>query len=392
MGHILRSAKARRRMDSAVHAMVESLEKRQLLSVSFQDGILTVLGTDGADDINIRPSSRVASKLQVNVNGEHRLFEEAAVRAIYMDGYAGDDRVAIDSIGRRISIPCTLKGGPGNDTLGGGYAADLIDGGTGSDLVNGSEGDDTLVGGPGHDRLVGGAGNDTVYTGRGRDQVLTDSVDSRGTDAVVDAEEGDLVGREAKMNFPIYGYSPTPTGYTPQQIRRAYGLGDLNDKYYTNRGKGQAIAIIIANHSPNAKRDLTTFSREYGLPLPTSQTFKQVSVSGKRPLTDEAATAEAMMDIQWAHAIAPAATIILVEADTTGGFTATGDLAAAINKATTILNKQYKGGVISMSFGWPEAAAPTEWESVFNNAYTKNITFVASAGDDPTRSFPAVHP
>ncbi|MCY2953204.1 MAG: S8 family serine peptidase [Planctomycetota bacterium] len=388
MGHILRSTSRRKQLDSAVYAMVESLEKRQLLSVSFQNGILTIEGTNRADDISIWPSPRFAGKLQVNVNRQRQFIDEAEAKGIYVDGRAGHDRITVESVGKRIAIPCTLKGGPGNDTLSGAFGDDLIDGGAGNDLVTGADGNDTLIGGPGNDRLLAGLGDDKIFPGRGHNQVSTDPTGKVGNDSVISGGGDDRVNRQSTPSFPIFNYTGVPTGYSPTQMRRAYGLGDLDEKDYTNRGKGQAIAIIDAYYSPTAKRDLTAFSRHYGLPVPTAKTFWQVYASGQRPTTDEGWNGETLLDIQWAHAIAPAATIILVESDTN----LNGDLAQAVDFATRLLNRHFGGGVISMSLGGGESAGNRMFDASYNNAYTKNISFVVSAGDDPVPSFPATYP
>jgi subtilase family serine protease len=97
---------------------------------------------------------------------------------------------------------------------------------------------------------------------------------------------------------------------------------------------------------------------------------------------------ETLLDIQWAHAIAPNATIILVEANSDLNV----DMTQAIDKAVAVLNAGYGGGVISMSFGGPESIDKTVADASFLNLNTKNISFIAASGDTPVPSQPATNP
>jgi hypothetical protein len=78
----------------------------------------------------------------------------------------GDDRITVSKL---ITIPVTLRGGSGNDTLIGGAGSDKLIGGAGDDRLFGWLGTDLLAGGPGNDLHVGGAGNDVILTGPGED-------------------------------------------------------------------------------------------------------------------------------------------------------------------------------------------------------------------------------
>lgn len=388
MGHQKRFTRRQDCLNSAVRPVVEALENRQLLSVSLDDGVLAITGTEGADTISVRPAVRFADKLRVSVNGSHKLVDRALVHGILVNALGGDDWVAVEGMGDRLAIPATLLGGAGNDTLGGAFGKDLIRGGAGDDLVTGGGGDDSLIGSDGDDRLLGGDGADLILGGAGNDHISTSSYATWDGDVVKGGAGADSINQQAKLQFPIINYTGTPTGYSPQQMRRAYGLGEIEDANFTNRGKGQAIAIVIASYHPTAFADLTKFSKQFGLPVPTKKTFKQVFVSKKRPTTDEAATGEAMLDIQWVHAIAPEATILLVAADALTW----PDMVRAVDKSVNLLDKYYGGGVVTMSWGGGENPTWTSLDGSFNNRYTKKISFVASSGDTPVPSWPASNP
>jgi hypothetical protein len=78
----------------------------------------------------------------------------------------GDDQV---SVAREITIPVTMRGGPGNDVLVGGGGPDKLIGGAGDDRLVGGLGADVLYGGSGEDILLGGPGSDTLSGGPGYD-------------------------------------------------------------------------------------------------------------------------------------------------------------------------------------------------------------------------------
>src|SRR5262249_43838712 len=106
--------------------------------------------------------------------------------------------------------------------------------------------------------------------------------------------------------------STTPFGYTPAQVRAYLGLsGD---------GTGQTIAIVDAFDDPNVAADLNAFSSQYGLPLicgtpgaTTCFNFTKATPQGT-PSVDAGWSLEIALDVEWAHAIAPKANILLVEA------------------------------------------------------------------------------
>src|SRR5436190_4307384 len=101
--------------------------------------------------------------------------------------------------------------------------------------------------------------------------------------------------------------SATPTGYAPSTIKKYLGL--------TGTGYGITIAIVVAYDAPTIAADLTKFDATYGLPAPPS--FKKISQAGSTtslPAANANWALEASLDVEWAHAIAPQAGILLVEA------------------------------------------------------------------------------
>ena len=143
-----------------------------------------------------------------------------------------------------------------------------------------------------------------------------------------------------------------------------------------------AIAIVDAYDNPDALTDLATFSRQFGLPAPTSSNFQVVYASGSKPSANSGWSLESSLDIEWAHAMAPGAKIYLVEARSASN----SDLLAAVDKATTLLVAA-GGGVVSMSWGGSEFSSEASYDSHFQNS---KVTYIASSGDSPGVIWPSV--
>ncbi|HEX4792559.1 MAG TPA: hypothetical protein VH370_02145 [Humisphaera sp.] len=143
--------------------IIESLENRRLLSagaVLGSTGTLTITGTAGKDIIRIAREAADVSKLDVTLNGTTQTFALASVHGILVNVGAGNDDVEVIELSAPITIPVTMFGGDGNDTLVGGSGNDSLLGQAGADTLAGEAGNDTLVGGAGTDQLIDtGSGN-----------------------------------------------------------------------------------------------------------------------------------------------------------------------------------------------------------------------------------------
>ncbi|HLI46455.1 MAG TPA: S53 family peptidase, partial [Geobacterales bacterium] len=170
--------------------------------------------------------------------------------------------------------------------------------------------------------------------------------------------------------------SSTPIGYSPVQIRHAYGF-DLLSCSFTGTfgssnlcGYGQIIAIVDAYDDPNIENDLNVFSSQFGLPSCTSSNgcFIKAMPQGK-PRADQGWALEISLDVEWAHAIAPGAKILLVEAKSNS----LSNLLAAVDYAVSQGAK-----VVSMSWGGSEFSSESSYDYHFNVA---GVSFFASSGD-----------
>jgi Ca2+-binding RTX toxin-like protein len=129
----------------------------------FANGVLTVDGDGGANDITIGCESG-----SVRVNGAAPASGEvacSAVEAIAVRAGAGGDQVTLAAVGRSdfpVLAEVELLGEEGNDSLTGSAVGDRLDGGPGGDTLRGEDGADELLTDGDGDQLVGGTGKDTV--------------------------------------------------------------------------------------------------------------------------------------------------------------------------------------------------------------------------------------
>jgi subtilase family serine protease len=142
------------------------------------------------------------------------------------------------------------------------------------------------------------------------------------------------------------------------------------------------LAIVDAYDSPGAEADLGVFSAKYALPPCTTANgcFSKVNQTGGKgvPRRNEGWESEINLDTQWAHALAPYAKILLVEANSSSD----ADLFAAVNYA------RQHASVVSMSWSGPEWQGQGYYDtSVFKQT---GVTFLAASGDnDAAVGYPA---
>ncbi len=193
----------------------------------------------------------------------------------------------------------------------------------------------------------------------------------------------------------------SPTGYTPAQIQTAYGIGSISLGGVSGTGAGQTIAIIDAYNDPDITSDAATFSSQFSLQQfnvsggPTLKVLNQTggsSLPGTDPDGPASQTGkstweeEESLDVEWAHAVAPKANIILFEANNAS----TANLMTAVKTAAA-----YAGvSVVSMSWGSSESSGETSYDSYFTTpSGHANVTFLASTGDDGSPGgYPAYSP
>jgi hypothetical protein len=175
----------------------------------------------------------------------------------------------------------------------------------------------------------------------------------------------------------------TVDGFSPAEIRKAYGFDQVSFANGTVAadGRGQTIAIVDAFNHPDIVNDVSVFSQQFGLPAASLTVVNQTGGS-RLPSTDAGWAGEIALDVEWAHAIAPAASILLVEANSSE----TTDLMAAVDYArrapgVSAVSMSW-GGSEFFSFSGDESTSQLAYDPIFTTpAGHQGVTFFASAGD-----------
>ena len=186
-------------------------------------------------------------------------------------------------------------------------------------------------------------------------------------------------GAVAPQQIPFCG---TPTApficYAPSLIRDAYNFPSSLD------GTGQTILIVDAFGSPTIESDLAAFDSLFGIPAPPSFTILCPEdgcppYDPNDPHGQAGWAFETSLDVEYAHAMAPGANIVLVVGSTSSG--------NAVNSAEAAAIKRYPGSIMSQSFGIPEIIVRAnrfqlnQAEKNYSAAQAAGITVLAAAGD-----------
>ena len=152
-----------------------------------------------------------------------------------------------------------------------------------------------------------------------------------------------------------------PCGYSPTELHKGYKLDPVYNAGYD--GSGQTVVIVDAFGSPTIQQDAELFSQLYGLP---DINLTVICPSGQCTQSNQGWATETSLDVEWSHAIAPHAAIVLVVAKTNND--------SDINDALSFAITNNLGSVISNSYGEPESLVPP---SLLEQ--TNNIVSVAAA-------------
>ncbi|WP_181808339.1 S53 family peptidase [Streptomyces shenzhenensis] len=177
--------------------------------------------------------------------------------------------------------------------------------------------------------------------------------------------------------------------YNPLQYRTAYDLNALYRKGVT--GKGRTIVIVDSYGSPTVQHDLDVYSKQFGLPSTKVKVVKWGHVPAFDPKNSDMTgwAGETTLDVEMAHAVAPAAKIVVVETAVSETEGTTG--LPEMMDAEKYLIDHNVGDVISQSFGATENTFPGfakgDFSSIkklryaFQDADRKHVTVLAASGD-----------
>lgn len=186
-------------------------------------------------------------------------------------------------------------------------------------------------------------------------------------------EQPEDVGVRAHTNHLFFvpdAVADGPQGETPQSLRQVYSLPAT--------GGSGVIAIVDAYHYPTSLKDFNVFAKAFGLPEETSsvdtratnRVFQVVYAGGSKPETDAGWSEEMALDIEWAHAMAPSAKIVLVEAASDSN----NDLYAAVDIASSL------PGVVEVSMSWGGSESRNE-SSGDVHFQQPGVVYFAASGD-----------
>ena len=221
--------------------------------------------------------------------------------------------------------------------------------------------------------------------------------------AVKSVQAGLATGSVAAGSEDLNPPAPVPTldlfHIGGHGINGSLSPADLRTHYNvpaTLTGAGQTIAIVDAPTKSPVADDLNVFSDYFGLPEcnTANPCFRLINLSQNSPYNEGD---EVELDVQMVHAMAPAATIILVIAASNSH----ADLLTAVNRAEAI------PGVTAVSLSYTFsvsntnttaisiADAQSEDQQLAAGQNTSGITLFASSGDDghlPNATYPAASP
>jgi subtilase family serine protease len=177
--------------------------------------------------------------------------------------------------------------------------------------------------------------------------------------------------------------------YSPLQYRTAYNLNSLYQRGIT--GKGRTIVIVDAFGSPTIQHDLEVFDKQWGIKDTQVQVVKAGNVPPFDPTNPDHIGwgQETTLDVEYSHAIAPDAHIVLVETPVAETEGVTG-LPEMMDAEKALIDKGV-GDVITQSFGATENTFPgfdqgnfsslLNLRYAFKDAAKHNVTVLASSGD-----------
>jgi Ca2+-binding RTX toxin-like protein len=166
---------------TALQTVLESLENRRLLSVTLDNGTLSVVGEKNLPNEIVVQANPDGLRIDVVVNSNPtESFDRSAVSRIVLVGGKLSDRLRINDELGVVGIESVFFGRDGDDLLLGGAENTTLFGGRGDDFLYatagrnvffGQDGNDTLIGGDDRDLLFGNRGDDYLY-GYGGDDLL----------------------------------------------------------------------------------------------------------------------------------------------------------------------------------------------------------------------------
>ena len=184
-------------------------------------------------------------------------------------------------------------------------------------------------------------------------------------------------------------------GFTPAEIRHAYGFDKVffesGGHAIPGDGRGMTIALFESGDTPGLIGDLHVFDEAFGLPdltpaapgesQPGTATLTKIGLGGQLP-PPGSAQPEAILDVEWVHAVAPGASILVVEGADDDQLPQA-DALAAKQPGVVVVSNSYS------TFDYLESPAESGENASFTTpAGHGGVTFLDSSGDTGAPSHP----
>ena len=184
--------------------------------------------------------------------------------------------------------------------------------------------------------------------------------------------------------------------YGPEDIQKAFSLAPLYQQGYD--GSGQTIVLIGAGNTDQVKSDLAQFDQAWGLPDPNLTILQPFGPPTPYtcPSGEDDLQGETILDVEWSHAVAPGAKIVLlISSNNSGQSSQDNCFLYGLEQSVSYAVNHHLGQVISMSYGGSElgdihdtASDKTgeqqefsQGNTLFQQAVKQGITIIDASGD-----------
>jgi hypothetical protein len=184
--------------------------------------------------------------------------------------------------------------------------------------------------------------------------------------------------------------------YSPEDVQQAFNITSLYRDGFD--GRGQTIVILGAGQTASLQSDLHQFDQAWSLPDVQVQILQPHGPPApyQCPGGYDGLQVENTLDVEWSHAIAPGANIILIIGDNNVGSPKENCVHNSIPDDVNYALNNHLGQVISISYSGSELGDISESaaehaadqryylreHSVFERAASEHVTVIAAAGDD----------